>query len=649
MTMTYADPLVTDTDDGGVLVDFAPGVSAALEQPYEHNENLAEQLPDDVLADMASDILTGVEHDDASRAQWLTERAKGIDLLGVKIENMRSAASASGVAGTSRVKHPLMLDAVLRAHATARAELLPAAGPVKAKTGVFADSQDDMKANVLERAMNDYLTTAAPEYYPDSDRMLFQTVWSGAGFKKGYHCPLRRRPVIESVDAKDLIVSNDSTDLESAPRITHIISMDRVTLRRMQLAGAYLDVDLSAPEKVRDEIDDKIADVQGLSQTQTRIEDQQRTIYEVRCSYDIPGYEHAIDGELTGLPLPYKITIDYASRQILEIRRDWREDDSDMNRRKTFVMYPFVPMFGFYPTGLLHILGNATNAVTAAWRIMLDAGMFANFPGLLQAKSGNRQQNTTIRVAPGEAAPVDIGGTGDITKSVMPLPYKGPDAATMQLVGDIVSAGQRVGGAADLQVAEGHPQTPVGTILAQITQATVIMSAVHMRLHAAQAEELSILRDLLAEDPEALWRYRRDKARIPDELKMMVVDALNDLDLLPVANPNSPSHMHRMIKCVTLKQLQGQSPDLYDGRAVDEYCLMQLGFNDPNRFLKPPPPPVEPPEDPVKAMKEIEAMKGKVELTKAEMQQQTKDADRTSKENIERMKTAAMLSKQGSQ
>jgi hypothetical protein len=649
--------LYIEDADGGVTIDFNPNLGDDEGKDSKHGDNLAEQLSEQVLNQIASDVLEGIEQDERSRSQWISQRERGMDLLGIKLENPRTdaASSSAPLEGMSTVRHPLLNEACLRFQANARGELLPSDGPVKVKNAGQPTSVQDEQAQQLEDDLNVFLTSTCKEYYPDTDRMLFQVGFSGAGFKKGYHCPLRRRPVLESVDAKDLIVDNTATDLMNAARVTHRISMSPATLIRMQLAGAYRDVDIGEPDEDIPQLDRKIGTLQGITKSQnTRTKETQHTIYESYCDYDIPGFEHEQDGKKTGLPLPYKIVIEKTSQKIVEIRRNWKEGDEDCIKRRVFVLYPFVPMFGFYPSGLLHILGNTTQAITAAWRIVTDSGMFANFPGFLYAKGGERQATTSFRVAPGTGAAVDAVG-GDIRKQIMPLPYKEAGPAFIQFINNVAETGGRLGGTAEIQVGEGRQDAPVGTTLAMIDQAQKIISAVHKRIHAAQAEEFEILKELLSEDPEALWRHRRDGATPwnADTLKA----ALENSDMVPRADPNTPSQLHRQMKVAALLQRADMHPDLYDHQAVEEYALREIGIADPDRFfvkVDPNAAAAAPPPDPnlMKTQGNIAVAKMKIDAAAQDRalkqqqiaaQMQTAAADRASRENIAKLQLAREL------
>jgi hypothetical protein len=484
----------------------------------------------------------------------------------------------------SRVRHPLLLEAVLRFQANARSELLPTDGPVKIRddsnnSGV----QLDELAGALEKDMNHYLTVTANEYYPDTDRMLFMVGFGGDGFKKVHFCPLRNRPVSESIDAEDLIVNNAATNLDSAKRITHRIMMRPSVVRRMQIIGAYLDIPLSEAmePKLNAAKEEKNAQ-QGVSGTVMNHEDRDREIYECHCELDISGFEHKWKGKVSGLEVPYRVTIDVSSRQILSIVRNYREEEKLPTARRVFVKYPFVPGLGFYDIGLLHILGNTTNAVTAAWRELLDAGMFAAFPGFLLAEQGARQNTNIFRVPPGGSATVKTNGM-KISDAVMPLPYKEPSPALMQLAQNIAEYGQRVGGTAEMAVGEGRQDAPVGTTLAIIDQATKVMNSVHKRLHAAQADEFQLLKECFKENPESFWQRNNSPAYPWDQDTFL--KALDSNYLVPQADPNTASHTQRMMKTVSLIQLAAQAPDMFNLEAVNRQAIRTIGYN-PDEFIK---------------------------------------------------------------
>lgn len=601
-------------DDGSITISLdGKPVKEAVDKKDRADwfRNLVEDIADTDLYSIADDLITGIEDDLKSRAEWIQDRAQGLKLLGLKIElpGLQGTAEGAPVEGMSKVRHPLLLEACLRFQANARGELLPADGPVKTRNDSNnAGPLDDRLADALETDMNHYLTAVAKEYYPDTDRMLLMLGFGGTGFKKVYFCPLRNRPVSDSVDADDLIVNNSATDLSSASRITHRITMRPSTVKRMQILGVYRDIELSDPQEPKlDAVQREKNDQQGISQSTFRAEDRDREIYECYCELNLPGFEHKVKGKETGLEIPYRVTIDVSTKEILSIVRDYNKDTADLpERRKTFVKYTFVPGLGFYDIGLLHILGNTTNAITAAWRELLDAGMFNNFPGFLMADTGARQNTNIFRVPPGGGALVKTGGM-PINQAIMPLPYKEPSPALMNLVDNMANTGQRVGGTAEMGVAEGRADVPVGTIMAQIEQAQKILNSVHKRLHAAQSEEFAMLLDCFKEHPETFWQKNRRPAYPWDEKTFL--QAVEDYDIVPQADPNTASQLQRIAKVMALKQLQQGSPNLYDPIAVDIEALKVVGWSNPEQFLVPASAQAKPPPELQKQIAEMQIKK----------------------------------------
>ena len=599
-----ADRPEHDSSGNTIKIEHADGsVTISLDgKPVETAEkiakeddwfkNLAEDLPEAELNSIAADLLLAIDGDLTSRADWTEARTQGLKLLGLKIElpGVESAADGAPVEGMSKVRHPLLLEAVLRFQANARSELLPTDGPVKVRNDSNNDDiHEDQLANALERDLNHYLTNVATEYYPDTDRMLLMLGFGGTSFKKVYNCPLRNRPVSESIDADDLIVNQATTDLGNARRITHRVSLRPSTVKRMQIIGEWLDIPLGqalAPKE--DSLRAEEAAQQGVAPDANTPDDRDREIYECNCELDIKGYEHRYNGKISGLEVPYRVTIDISSRKVLSIVRNYRKPTKKRELPvaiRRFVKYTFVPGIGFYDIGLLNILGNTTNAITAAWREMLDSGMYANFPGFLMADTGARQNTNIFRVPPGGGALVKTGGM-PISQAVMPLPYKDPSMALMQLVDNMATTGMRIGGTSEQQVGEGRAETPVGTTLAMIEQAVKVMNAVHKRLHAAQAEEFKLLIECFKENPESFWESGQRSQVEWDEKVFM--KALSDNELSPQADPNTASSSQRMMKIMALKQLQQANPSMYDPIAIDTAALQAIGFSNPQQFFVPP-------------------------------------------------------------
>lgn len=651
--------------DGSVTIDLnPPDEDEDSPNSAEFDSNLAEDMSEDDLAAIATTLLDGIDRDNESRKKWLETRALGISLLGLELEKPRagSGTESAPIEGMSTVRHPLLLEATVAFQATARAELLPAAGPVKVRndsttppkealqeTSASQQLAESMQSNdelsqALETDLNHYLTAVATEYIPDTDRMLFYVGFGGDGFKKVYNCPLRQRPVSESIDAEDLIISNTATDLRNSGRITHRIKMRQSTLKRMQIMGVYLDVDLAPPAPPAPSVvDKKLEAISGVTESNKLPEDRDYEIYETYCELDLDEYApEQFKGK--GLPLPYRVTIEKDSRKILDIRRNWDKDDEQCCAKHFFVQFPFIRGLGFYGLGFIHLLGNTTNALTAAWRECLDAGMFANFPGFIYAKGAGRQNTNIFRPPPGGGVGLDVGATQSIKDAILPLPYKDVSASFQSFITHMEETGRRLASTAQINVGEGKQDAPVGTTLALIEQASKVMDSAHKRLHAAQAEEFKLLKCRFQEDPEAFWRHNK-KPTIAWK-KEQFIEAINKCDLVPVADPNNPTSLHRLAKGAIIKQLQSSSPMLYDPVAVD-MRVMRISDIDPVGLFRPTPAP--PPPDPrMEAIKskaeaariqsQISLMETQIRAATAGAQIQDKAKDRASREKLEQMK-----------
>lgn len=607
------------TVDGDLItIEDMNALKPGSNKSTDFNANLADEIDNGILGSIGQDLLEAIEQDEQSRMEWMDARATGIDMLGIKIEPPTTSSAESGapVEGMSRVRHPGLLEAVIRFQSNARSELLPTDGPVKIRIDdPNVSIEDNPRADDLQQAMNIYLTVTDTDYYEDTDRLLFRLGLWGSEFKKVYHHPLKRRPVAESVEAENLIVSNTAKGLDNAARVTHRIpDMRKSTMKRMMLAGAYRDIELPSPSAVSSDtaVEQRQEGANVVIKKTQREQDNTYEVYECYTELDIPGYEHEENGKPTGLPLPYKVSIEKHTQTVLEIRRNWREGDDTYAAKRVFVHYIMVPGLGFYGLGFLHIMGQITQAITAAWREFIDAGMFANFPGFLVAKAGTRQQTNTFRIPPGGGHAVETNGAS-IRDAVMPLPYKEPGPAFIAFIQHVEEVAARLAGTAEIQVGEGRQDAPVGTTIALIEQAMKPLIAIHKRLYAAQARELQLLRDLFTENPEALFRNIRGLRHNWDRAE--ILKALNDYDLTPQADPNTASHMQRLMKAVALKQLQQQSPDLYDAKAVDTLVLRMTNVAKPEEVFAQNPQPAPDPK-----LIEAEAKKAVADATVAEKQ-----------------------------
>src|SRR5882672_1156193 len=648
-------------EDGSVTFDDDIGPKDAVD-PDDFYRNLADEINENELSRIASDLLTGIEMDQQSRKDWLETRAAGIRLLGLKLEEPRGdmGTSSAPLEGMSTVRHPALLEATIKFQAVARGELLPASGPVKVRNDSpirpdaskpppappapgmpppqgDGDRLDELGA-ALEKDMNHYLTVTATEYIPDTDRMLFYVGFGGDGFKKVYNCPLRNRPVSESIDAEDIIVSNAATDIRNCGRVTHRIKMRPAILRRMQILGAYRDVTLSmpnpssavtAPEKEK-------AAIGGYSPMPSQPKDADHEIFECYCELDLEEFAPKQFRD-KGLPLPYVVTIEKESRQVLEVKRNWDEDDEQALAKQFFVQFPFVRGLGFYGLGLIHILGNVVIALTAIWRIMIDNGMFSNFPGFLFAKAAGRQNTNQFRVPPGGGMPVDVPPGMRIQDAFMAMPYKDTGAAFMNLAQHIEEVAQRLGQTADIQVGEGTQDVPVGTTMAMIEQSTKITDSVHKRLHAAQAEEFGLLKERFRENPEAFWRSNKRPAR--QWTKEQFKQALDEKDLVPVADPNNPTSLHRIAKATIIDSLVTKYPQDMDHRNSLKRILRIADIDSDGLMqAQTAPPPPDPRMVAIQAKAQAEQMQAQIDKAKLLIQAATAQANFQDKEKERQFK-----------
>jgi hypothetical protein len=652
-----------ESEDGSVTVD--PTGASLWQKPEDgderHDENLALRIDPIELARIAEELLDAIAADKRDRAQWEQMRAKAIEMLGLKLEDPKPdvSGSASGPA-TSMVRDPILLEAVERFRANAYAELCPARGPVKVVNWGSETAATDDLARGLQKDLNYYLTTIASEYYPDTNYMLWWTGLASGTFKKVYKCPLRRRPVSEYVDGTHLIVPSNATDLKNAGRVTHEISMRRAVMKRMQILGVYRDLNLAEPMPATPGVvDAKKAAIEGKVAQPQRPEDQDYTVYESYCELDIKGFEHTQKGprgqaKATGLPLPYRVAIDEGSRQILEIRRNWEEDDEDFTADIPIVLFPYsMGLSRIYGSGLGQMGGNMAAALTALLRISIDNGMFANFPGFLYSEdmgggAAGRQMDNHFRVPPGGGAGIKTGGM-PIGNVVMGLPYKDISQAVVALIEQTRGVGQRLLGTGEIPVGEGRQDAPVGTTLALIEQATKILAGVHKMLHTAQSEEFRLLLKLFRADPDALWRGNRRPALGVDKVERVAKfkQALDEYLIVPMADPNVPSEMHRILKAMAVKQLTMGNPK-YDDIAVDRRVAQVLQIDDFDTLLAKAP--MQPPPEAQAAMAALQIEAKKVAIKEGELgirklqailKAVSDDKDRKSRESIEAVRIAA--------
>ncbi len=588
-----------EIEGGGVIVRIGP--PRTPKEDLEFEDNLAEGIPRDTLGMIADELLERIEEDNRSRAEWLDTRQRGIEMLGLKIEPMRSSGpdGSAPLEGQSQMRASVLCEAVVRFGANAFSELCPTDGPAKvAQDTAAATTELDDVADALETGMNHYLTVTDKPWTPDTDAMLLRIGVDGSVFKKVYHDPILRRPVSRAVYGEDVIVNNSATSVYDARRLTHRVMMGDSTLRRMQLVGAYLDIPVGDPGWLQKDAPALASEqISGVRSNESpEREDRDHEIYECYCELDLPGFEHETKGKPDGLAVPYKVAIHKESREVLEVRRNWNKEDEMCLPKIYFVQFPFIRGFGFYGIGLSHLLGNMTNGITAAYREFIDAGMFSNFPGLLAAKGSGRQDNSVIRIPPGGVKEIETGGL-PIQQVVMGMPYKSPDASFIAFIEGLNQQAQRLGGTAEIMVGEGKQDAPVGTTLALIEQAIKPLLATHKRLCAALSDELQLLVERFREDPEAFYRHQKPSAVVSWD-DQLLIKALNTYQIVTRADPNTASHIQRMLRNAALYMMAKDDPSAFNVTQIRKVCIRGIGFANPDQYLNanpqtPPPNPKE--------------------------------------------------------
>jgi hypothetical protein len=578
-------------DDGDVDIDIGGEPEQDADQDADDDDdfgrNLAEDLDEGKLSEIANDVMDGVDADEGSRQEWITQYQKAIELLGLKIEDLASGSSG-GNKDPSRANDSTLIEAIVRYEAEAEAELCPASGPCKVTTVGQNTPEQEMRAKEFEDDFNYYLTDVAEEYYDDTATMLISQALCGIGYKKVYMCPIRRRPVSESIPAPYLIVSEETTDLMSARRVTHVIQMTKSQIRRLQIAGLYRDITLGdAIEAMGSTMQARRAVLgsEGRSMVMSaRPQDRDYTIRECDLDLeDIPGRAERQAPE--HMPLPYKVAVEAGSRKILGIWRNWKRGDPLYLKRNCYVKYGLVPGLGFHNWGFMQLIGNQTRNMRTITRLLIASGMYGNFPGGVKAKS-LRMSTNEILPMPGEWPDIDVPPGGDISKLLMPMPYKPLDPSFVQLLATIKQDAMRLGATLQIKTGEGRAEVPVGTILAMIEQQIQVMATVHKRNHRAQKRELRKLRELFAETPRKLSILVRDRPRANDITAYLweKESEFLDLNLQPASDPNIPSQVHRVMLANVLVMLAQQNPQIYDQLAVHRTALQAIGV-DPDAYL----------------------------------------------------------------
>jgi|TARA_X000001382_G_scaffold85546_1_gene60622 hypothetical protein len=560
------DSVSVETDDGGVVVDFEGGLTEELVGP-DHNSNLADFIEDADLEEIASELVEDFESDRSSRKEWSRSYVKGLDLLGMKIEERTQPWE-----GASGVFHPLLSEAIVRFQAQAMGEIFPASGPVRTKIVGKQTKEKTAQSKRVENEMNYMLTEEMTEYRDEMEQMLFRLPLAGSAFKKVYYDPIMERPCSMFVPAEDFVVSYGASDLMSCSRYTHVMKKTENQVRELQVNGFYKDIELPEPTRDESDIQEKYDDMEGSNEVYD--DDDRHTILEMHVDLDMPEPFEDKDG----LARPYIVTIDKSSRTILAIRKNWYEDDEKKTKRPHFVHYRYLPSLGFYGTGLIHLIGGLAKSATSILRQLIDAGTLSNLPAGLKAR-GLRIKGDDSPLMPGEFRDVDVPG-GAIRDSITFIPYKEPSSVLYQLLGNIVEEGRRIGSIADVQVGNMNPNAPVGTTLALLERSMKVMSGVQSRLHAALKKELRILAKCVHDfmPSEYIYETEGDFSRTKD------FDGR--VDVIPVSDPNASTMAQRVTQYQSALQLAQQAPQLYDMGKLHRQMLEVLGIQDADSIIK---------------------------------------------------------------
>ena len=571
---------VVDDGEGGALVRSLEEMIAMEESMIQpaHDDNLAEFLDEAYLGEISSDLRASFDDDMESRSEWEETYTKGLDQLGVKYEERTVPFE-----GASGVTHPLISESVTQFQAQAYKELLPAGGPVQTQVLGMQDPAREEQAARVKDFMNYQIMEVMEEFDPDMDQLLFYLPLSGSCFKKIYFDEAKQRAVAKFVPAQDLVVSYAASDLQTAARVTHVLRMDANELRKMQIAGFYRDVEVSKYEEGEDEVRKKVDELQGTSKGYT---DDVYTILEMHVDLDLEGFEDmSPDGEPTGIALPYIVTIDEGSGEILSIRRNFEEDAGLAKKQQYFVHYKFMPGLGFYGFGLIHMIGGLGRAATSILRQLIDAGTLANLPAGFKAR-GVRVRNDDEPLQPGEWRDIDAPG-GNIRDAIIPLPYKEPSATLGQLLGMLVDNGRRFVSLADQQSSNMNQEAPVGTTVALLERGMKVMSAIHKRLHYAQKNEFRVLARIFRDNLPQEYPY--DVAG--GDRTVMAADFDGRVDVIPVSDPNIFSMAQRVTLAQTQLQLAQSNPQVHNLHAAFRRMYQALEVQNIDEILPPPPQP----------------------------------------------------------
>lgn len=559
------DPEAVKIGIGGLEVILEPG----KEEDDDFNTNLAEEMDESELLTIAEELCEAYEDDVNSRKDWMQTYVDGIELLGLKLEDRTEPWP-----GACGVFHPLLAEAVVKFQAETMMETFPAHGPVKTQI-IGKETTEKMEAaQRVKDDMNYQLTEVMVEYRPEHERMLWGLGLAGNAFKKVYYDPNLGRQVSIYCTADDIVVPYGASNIQTAERVTHVMRKTPNDLRKLQVAGFYKDVDLGDPVDSFDEVEKKIAEKMGFRADS----DNRFKILEMHVDYDLPGYEDEEDGKETGIALPYVITIEKYTKTVLSIRRNWHPEDKLKQKRQHFVHYPYIPGFGFYALGLIHLIGAYSKSGTSLLRQLVDAGTLSNLPGGFKTK-GLRVKGDDTPIAPAEFRDVDVA-SGTIKDNIMTLPYKEPSQVLYTLLGTIIDEGRRFAAAADLKVSDMSAQAPVGTTLAILERTLKVMSAVQARIHYAMKQEFQLLKNIIRDYTPEKYDYEPEDG-VPHAKR----SDYDMVEVIPVSDPNAATMSQKVVQYQAVIQLAATAPQIYDMPLLHRQMLEVLGIKNAAKLV----------------------------------------------------------------
>ncbi len=551
----------------GLEIDLEPGQETA----EEFDANLAEYLDEGELSSIAGDLIDDFNKDQRDRRDWIQTYVEGLKLLGLKYEERTEPWQ-----GACGVFHPMLTESVVRFQAEGIMETFPASGPVKTSI-IGKETKERVEASHrVQTDMNYQLTEVMREYRPEHERLLWSLPITGSAFKKVYYDPNKQRQASIFIPAEDIVVPYGASDLESAERITHVMRKSKNDIVMLQEVGFYRDVDLGEPSAELDDIEKQKAEENGIS----AIQDDRFRLLEIHVNLDLKGYEHKNkDGEMTGIALPYVVTLEKGSMEVLSIRRNWHEDDELHQKRQHFVHYQYIPGFGFYGYGLIHLIGGYAKSATMLIRQLVDAGTLSNLPGGLKSR-GLRIKGDDTPIQPGEFRDVDVP-SGSIRDNILPLPYKEPSQVLMALFQQIVQEGRAFASSGDMNVSDMSNEAPVGTTLAILERTLKVVTAVQARLHYTMKQEFKLLKVIIADYTPEEYDYEPEDAN-----RKAKKSDYDSTDVIPVSDPNAATMAQKIVTYQAVLQLAQQAPQLYDLALLHRQMIEVLGVKNADKLVK---------------------------------------------------------------